>query len=164
MTPEQRIEIIDYRAKGAKRTDCARMAGVPVRDFVGEYKLGAREHEQGEATEAAEFYREFERAGAVYVSTLRAQAEVTAGSRESEDLRRLANDFEAAEDAFTGDPLDGRSQGVDLPINDLLAHGDLTDTERAELKATHEAWSKAGLEAFDAMLRVQSRMKADREA
>lgn len=119
-------------------------------------KTGASDHEHGRDTDAASFYEEFERVGARYVSTLRAKSEAAAGSRESEDLRRLAGDFEAEEPLNVEEPT-GRAG--DLVILDMLDGDDLTNEERAGLSADYEAFTKAGLKMFGAYMDVQARQR-----
>jgi len=167
VTPEQREAIVNNRVGGAKLLDCAKMARVPVEAFRSDYAAGRNDFSRGKDTPEAKFYCDMAEAASVYVSNLRAQAEATAGARISSDLMKLVEDFESEAEPLAHEEESGRAPSLRIH-DDLEAHkrggGDLTDEEAADVAAKFEAFQRAGLEAFNAMMDVEARRREERRA
>jgi hypothetical protein len=81
---------------------------------------------------------------------------------------KLVEDFESEAEPLAHEEEDGRARTHLRILDDLEAHktgkGDLTDAEAAEVAEKVEAFERAGLDAFAAMMDVEARRRREREA
>lgn len=160
LTAEQAEQVVQYLTGPAKVEEAARMLGVPLSRFREDWTKGRRDSERDEDTPEAKLYLDAMAARARCLAVLRSDADAAAGTREASDKLALARELEQDAGPFVEDDDDLRKRSADLHALDLLSSNDLTDTERAELKALHEDFTRKGLALFSRMLAVEARRTA----
>ena len=96
------------------------------------------------------------------LAVLRSDADAAAGTREASDKLALARELEQDAGPLVEDDDNLRKRSADLRVTDLLESDDLTPGERADLRAEHEAFTRAGLAMFAAVLEVEARGREGR--
>ncbi len=145
MNAKQRKTILDHlEHPGPGPVDAARMAGVPLADFEQEWKRGRREAEQGQTSDAASFYVMAQAAMSRCQSRLVADAHASSGTRESQDLLRVAEHLRDLAEPFADEEVgDVRSSSPILNLADRIgAEGDPAERERMR---TAQATGEQGL-------------------
>jgi hypothetical protein len=163
LTPEQRDQAVDYFDGHALLREAADMLQVPWSSFVDDWREGKRDAEAGQGTEAAAWYLSCRAARSRARAKLRTEAHATAGSRESADLLSLLRALEAEAEPVAADDENPRASGS-LALVDILNDPALSDEERAEAKAAHERYVRAGLDVFRFVLRRDERRREQRSA
>jgi hypothetical protein len=164
ITPEQAEQVIRYLTGPAKVEEAARMLGVPLSRFREDWTKGRRDSEHGEDTPEAQLYLQAMAARSRCLAVLRSDADAAAGTREASDKLALARELEQDAGPLVEDDDDLRKRSPDLRVIDLLESDDLTPGERADLRAEHEAWTRACLAIFATVLEVEARRREGRAA
>lgn len=151
LSPEQRAKVVDYLGGPCQLREAADMIGVGWPQFAADYTQGMADAEAGRDSEAASWYLDCRAERSRTLAKLRAEAHATAGSRESGDLLRLLDNLTSEPEPVPSTFDNPRASGT-LRAVDLKDDPRLTDEQRAELDAAHEAHDRAGLDLFAAIM------------
>lgn len=160
MTPEQRTTILGHlEHPGPGPVDAARMAGVPLADFEQAWKRGRRDAEQGQESDAASFYVMAQAAMSRCQSRLVADAHASSGTRESQDLLRVAEHLRDLAEPFSDEEVgDVRSQSPILNLADRI-HAEQDPAERERMRTAQAAGEQGLCALFEEVLRQEARAR-----
>lgn len=161
MTKEQRTTILEaLSSPGPSPVDAARIARVPMGEFRAAWIRGRSEAEAGQDTDDATFYLSAQENIATTYAALIEEAHIAAGTRESDDLRRLAEHLREHADPFGDVEVAGdvRAQSANLNMTDRI-EAEHDPAERERMTGVLQASEQAHYALWQEVLRQEARSR-----